>query len=188
MSASACGYGYTVRWTRSLATGVAALALSACSSPSTPPQQATTSPAPAAVPALNTSYNQLMVAWVDNASHVLWDVEKPGFEPKNDADWTEIEDHAIQLAAAGTLIQLPGNGVSDPIWAKAADWQANARAMAEAGKAAFDAAKKRSLPALVEANGALVRACVDCHRQYKPELPTEGITHQRPHSESHKGN
>jgi hypothetical protein len=173
-----------------LATG---LVLSACSTPpasapaeATPPPAA--APAAAPVPVLNTSYNQLMVAWIDNASHVLWDVEKPGFTPKNEADWLELEDHAVQVAAAGTLIQLPGTGVSDAIWAKAEDWQKNARLMSDAGNAALAAVKSRNLPALVEANGKLVVACVDCHRQYKPELPTEGITHQRPHSDSHKSN
>ena len=75
--------------------------------------------AKAAEPAvtLDMSYNELMVALIDNASHVLWDVEKPGFAPKNEADWVELEDHAMQLAAAGTLIQLPGVGPSDRIWA-----------------------------------------------------------------------
>lgn len=180
--------GYTVRWTSSLAVGVVTLALSACSAPSAPPQPAATSTPPAAAPALNTNYNQLMVAWIDNASHVLWDAEKPGFAPKNDADWVELEDHAIQVAAAGTLIQLPGKGVSDAIWAKAPEWQKSARLMSDAGMAALDAAKNRNLPALVEANTKLVQTCEDCHKQYKPELPTEGIAHQRPHSDSPKSN
>jgi hypothetical protein len=171
----------------------ASLALSACSTPpASAPAEATPPPAaaPAAAPAptLNTTYNQLMVAWIDNASHVLWDAEKKGFEPKNDADWLEIEDHAIQVAAAGTLIQLPGTGVSDAIWSKASDWQKNARLMSDAGTAALAAAKGRNLPALVEANSKLVQTCEDCHKQYKPDLPTEGIAHQRPHSDSHKSN
>jgi cytochrome c556 len=119
---------------------------------------------------------------------VLWDAEKPGFAPKNDADWVELEDHAIQLAAAGTLIQLPGTGVSDGVWAKAENWQNNAKALAEAGRAAHTAAKARNLEALVAANGQLVATCEGCHKQFKPELPTEGIAHQRPHSDTHKGN
>jgi hypothetical protein len=135
----------------------------------------------------NTTYNELMVRWIDNASHVLWDAEKPGFAPKDEADWVEIEDHAVQLAAAGTLIQLPGTGVSDAIWAKADGWQANAKMMAEAGRAALTAAQARSLPMLIEANGELVGTCEGCHKAFKPELPTEGIAHQRPHSDSHAG-
>ena len=145
-------------------------------------------PPPAAPPAvkLNTSYNELMVAWIDNASHVMWDVEKQGLAPKNDADWVELEDHAIQLAAAGTLIQLPGLGPTDAMWASQDAWKANAQLLSEAGNTALAAAKGRNLPALIEANGKLVQTCEGCHKQFKPELPSEGLAHQRPHSESHK--
>ena len=108
----------------------AGLLLTACSAPApTPaatPQAATPPPAPPAV-TLNTSYNELMVAWIDNASHVLWDVEKQGFAPKNEADWIEVQDHAIQLAAAGTVIQLPGAGPRDAMWAGEDGWKTNAR-------------------------------------------------------------
>jgi hypothetical protein len=140
------------------------------------------------VPTLALSYNELMVTWIDNASHVLWDVEKPEFAPKNDADWVELEDHATQLVAAGTLIQLPGAGANDRVWSGEDGWKANAEAMAEAGNAALAAAKAHNLPAVVEANGKLVLACIGCHKRFKSELPSEGITHQRPHSESHGRN
>jgi cytochrome c553 len=155
-----------------------------------PPAPVAAEPPPPPTPSVvgNISYNELMVRWIDNASHVLWDTEKPGFSPKNDADWLEVEDHAVQLAAAGTLIQLPGTGVSDAIWAKAEGWQTNAKAMAEAGKAAQTAAQARNLAALVDANGQLVATCEGCHKAFKPELPTEGVAHQRPHSDSHGGN
>ena len=56
------------------------------------------------------------------------------------------------------------------------------------GKTALAAARSRNLPALIEANGKLVETCEGCHKQFKPELPTEGIGHQPPHSESHKSN
>jgi len=49
------------------------------------------------------SINELMVRWIDNAAHVLWDGEKVDFAPKNEADWIELEDHATQLAAAGGI-------------------------------------------------------------------------------------
>src|SRR5215207_6264441 len=91
-------------WKNSVAAVTAGVLFTACSFPATPPNPETAAAPPnASAPALrlSTSYNELMVTWIDNASHVLWDVEKPGFEPKNDADWTELEDHAIQVAAAG---------------------------------------------------------------------------------------
>ncbi len=167
-----------------------ALVVAGCSAPPAPQQEAAPAPAPAAAPpvAPTTSINELMVAWVDNASHVLWDVEKPGFAPKNEADWVEVEDHAVQLAAAGTLIQLAGTGPSDPVWVQRDGWKSNARLMGEAGRAAFTAAKARNLPALIEANGSLVATCEGCHKEFKPDAPTEGIAHQRPHSDSHKAN
>jgi hypothetical protein len=173
-----------------LLAALAGLLLTACSAPTTrPAPEAAASPAaPAPAPRLDTSYNELMVAWIDNASHVLWDVEKPGFAPKNDADWTEVEDHAIQLAAAGTLIQLPGAGPNDTVLLGQDGWKSNAELMSEAAHGALTAARSRNLSAIVEANGKLVQACEGCHKQFKPDLPSEGIAHQRPHSESHKSN
>jgi hypothetical protein len=168
------------------ATMAAGLFLTACSAPPATEQAAAPSPPPA--PTLNLSYNELMVTWIDNASHVLWDAEKQGFAPKNAADWTEIEDHATQLAAAGTLIQLPGTGTGDLKWSGEEGWKTNARLMSEAGQSARAAARSQSLPALIEANSKLVQTCEGCHKQFKPDLPSEGIAHQRPHSDSHAAN
>jgi hypothetical protein len=163
----------------------AGLLLAACSAP---PPAATPAAAPPPIPTLNTSYNELMVAWIDNAGHVLWDVEKAGFAPKNEADWIEVEDHAVQLMAAGSVIQLPGTGTGDRAWSTEDGWKANARLLSEAGAAALTAARARNLPALVDANSKLVESCEGCHKQFKPQLPSEGIAHQRPHSDSHTGN
>jgi len=134
------------------------------------------------------SFNALMVGLVDNAGHVLWDVEKKGFAPKNEADWVEVEDHAVQLAAASTLLQMPGTGQADAGWVKQVGWKSSAEAMGKAGLAANAAAKARDMEALVKANSEVVAACESCHKQFKPELPSEGLAHQRPHSESHKSN
>jgi hypothetical protein len=172
------------------AIGLAAM-LTACSAPPPPSQAAEPSaalppPTPAIAPAL--SVNELMVTLIDNASHVLWDVEKKGFEPKDDADWIEVEDHAMQLAAAATLLQLGGTGPSDAVWVQSPNWLRDARLMGEAGRAAHDAAKSRNLAAVVKANGELVATCEGCHKEFKPDAPTEGIAHQTPHSDSHAGN
>ena len=50
---------------------------------------------PPVAPAI--SINALMVAQVDHSAHVLWNVEQKGQAPKNDADWREVEHHAIQM-------------------------------------------------------------------------------------------
>ena len=141
-----------------------------------------------AVPAFTpvVSLNALMVTWIDNAGHVMWDVEKEGFAPKNEADWIELEDHATQLAAAGSLIQMGGTGQADAGWVQQVGWKTNAQAMTAAALAGVSAAKSRNLEALIKANGELVTTCEGCHKAFKPELPSEGILHQRPHSESHE--
>jgi Cytochrome C' len=137
---------------------------------------------PAFTPAV--SINALMVTWIDNASHVLWDVEKKEFAPKNEADWIELEDHATQLAAAGSLIQMGGTGQADAGWVQQIGWKTNAQALTAAALADLSAAKSRNLGAVIKANGDLVASCEGCHKEFKPALPSEGITHQRPHSES----
>ena len=160
--------------------GVLLLALAVVSGACSPsaPQQSPLTP--------RTSINALMVTMVDNASHVLWDAEKPEVAPKDDADWLEIEDHAIQVAAASTVIQLGGTGQADMGWIKQVGWDTHANAMGDAALGALAAAKAKDLPALVKANGALVETCEGCHKAFKPSLPSEGIAHQRPHSESHR--
>jgi len=132
------------------------------------------------------SVNELMVRWVDNAAHVLWDVEKKGFAPKNEADWLELEDHATQLAAAGSLIQMGGTGQADAGWVKQVGWKTNAELLTSSALADLSAAKARNLAGVIKANGDLVASCENCHKEFKPELPSEGVVHQRPHSESVK--
>lgn len=163
----------------------AALLLTACNSQPAPRAgDGATLETPAVTPVL--SVNELMVTMVDNASHVLWDVEAEEHAPKTEADWLEVEDHAVQIAAAGMLIQLGGTGQADAGWARLPAWKTNAHLMMDAALAARQAARKRDLPAVVQANGRLVESCESCHKEFKPSLPTEGILHQRPRSESRK--
>jgi hypothetical protein len=37
------------------------------------------------------------------------------------------------------------------------------------------------MEALVAANGQLVDACEGCHKEFKPQLPSEGIVHAHAH-------
>ena len=160
--------------------GLTVLILLGCSTPAEQPPAAEVSappapPAPAVPPQV--SVNAEMVALVDHASHELWNVEKQGGAPKNDAAWKEIEHHSIQIAAAGSLIALGGTGQADPGWAQSPDWQMHAQKLTDAGLAAIDAARSKNFEALVAANGMLVESCESCHKQFKPDLPTEGIVH-----------
>jgi hypothetical protein len=172
-----------------LSVGAGALLLMACSPGSQPAQpaqttlQAATSTPPPSGPPV--SINAEMVSIVDHAGHALWDVEGEGNAPKTQQDWELVAEHAIQIAAAGTLITLPGTGPNDLTLTQQADWKKWARTMSDAGLAAFKASEKKDMKALVAANSQLVETCEGCHKQYKPSLPSEGIAHRHIHVEQH---
>jgi len=160
--------------------GMSVVLLYGCSSSVEQPQgNQQTSPLQLTVPPA-VSINALMVAWIDHSGHELWDVEQEGRAPRNDADWREVERHATQLAASGSLIALGGTGQADPGWAQLPDWKKYSQELSKAGIAALNAARGRNFEELVTANGQLVAVCESCHKEFKPELPTEGKTHQ-PH-------
>jgi hypothetical protein len=170
-----------------LSLGPVALLLVACSSGSQPAAQAaqtppavTSTPPPSGPPV---SINAEMVSIVDHAGHALWDVEREGKAPQTQGDWELVAEHAVQIAAAGTLITLPGTGPNDLTMTQTADWKKWSRAMSDAGLAAFKASGNKDMKALVAANSQLVEACESCHKQYKPSLPSEGIAHQHMHAE-----
>lgn len=160
-----------------------AFLLTACSAP--PAQQAEpVQPAAGSTPAVPApespvSINAEMVALVDHAGHELWEVEKAG--PKANVNWENVEHHAIQIAAAGALVRSAGSGVNDREWVSSPGWQKWAQAMSDAGMAARKAAQDKNRDALVTANGQLVDACEGCHKEFKPDLPSEGITHAHMH-------
>jgi cytochrome c556 len=166
------------------ALALAGLIVAACSTPapqqSAPPPPAADQAAPAmAKPAV--SINAVMVALVDHAGHNLWDVERKGKAPKTEAQWMNVQEHAVQIAAAGAAITVGGTGPTDTVWVKSPSWHNYAQRMSDAGVAAFNAAKSKNFDALVAANGQLVESCEGCHKEFKPELPSEGIVHTHPH-------
>ena len=168
--------------------GAGALLLVGCSAGSQPPAQSaqtappavTSTPPPSGPPV---SINAEMVSIVDHAGHALWDIEREGKAPKTEEDWELVSEHAVQIAAAGTLITLPGTGPNDLTLTQQADWKKWARAMSDAGLAAFKASENKDLKALVAANSQLVESCESCHKQYKPSIPSEGIVHKHMHAE-----
>jgi hypothetical protein len=144
--------------------------------------QTQSSPVPAVTSPV--SINASMVSVVDRAGHALWSVEQEGNAPKTRQDWELVAEHATQLAAAGALIRVPGPGPSDVEWAANPEWQKWSRAMSDAAMAALKATEGENLDALVAANGQLVESCEGCHKEFKPDLPSEGITHGHAHAVS----
>lgn len=134
--------------------------------------------ATAKLPAPAMSVNRQMVSLIDNESHVLWGAEREGGEPRTDEDWQTIEDHALQIVAAGYMLQAGGTGPEDAAWSAQPEWRVQAKAMGEAAMAAATAAETKNMENLLSANGRLVDSCLACHERFKPEIPTEGRTHR----------
>ena len=130
---------------------------------------------------LQTSINALMVALVDHSAHELW--QAGSSQTLSPLNWRTVEQHAVQLMAAGTLVSLGGTGPADAGWVATSDWQDWSQRMTDAARAALDAARETNQGALNRAGGALVAACQGCHDAFKPELPTEGYVHT-PHYET----
>ena len=78
-------------------------------------------------------------------------------------------------------MSLAGTGINDIVWTDSAGWQKWSRALSDAGLAALKASQDKNMDALVAANGRLVEACEGCHKEFKPELPSEGIVHAHAH-------
>jgi hypothetical protein len=155
-----------------------------CGTPAEKPQpsaQGGTAPSGESTVQSPVSINAEMVRVVDHAAHQLWNVEREGMAPKTDADWENIVEHATQVAAAGAVIRLVGTGPNDRTFVQQPDWQKFGAAMSNAGLAALSAAETKNQKALVAANSQLVEACEGCHKRFKPELPSEGITHSHVH-------
>lgn len=141
---------------------------------------------PAGAPALKppVSINAMMVALIDHAAHGLWDVEKEGNAPKNDTAWEVVQEHATQLAVGGTLMQLGGTGLSDAGWVARPTWKKHSQELTAAALTALAAGRSKNMAALVKANGDLTQTCENCHNEFKPALPTEGIVHTHRHREN----
>src|SRR4030095_5624627 len=120
--------------------------------------------APALSVPLGVSINAVMVGLVDHASHSIWDAATPEKAPKTDKAWEEIQHHAIQIAAAGSVIAMPGTGKSDAEWVKNPEWQRYARELSEIGGQAWDAAKKKDEKATSDVGDKLVANCESCHK------------------------
>ncbi len=161
---------------------VGSLVAAACS-PAPPAAEAPAPAAPpvAAAPAAATyrpvvTLNQMMVSIVDMNSHQIWEAEQN--PPKTDIAWSNLEHAAVSLAAAGHLTMVSGNGPKDQQWTNQADWAKYSEAVSQAGLAALGAVGAKNLDGLRTAGDALVMSCINCHREYKLDVPKIWSDHE----------
>ena len=130
------------------------------------------------------SLNEIMVNIVDSHSHEIWDAAgDPNKAPKTDEDWRNLRHAAVTLAAGGNLTMMSGNGPKDQVWREQKDWKQLSQGVSDAGLAAAQAVQNRSLPALSKAGDQLLQSCLNCHHEYKLDVPkiwADLETHQSP--------
>ena len=125
---------------------------------------------------LSISINALMVDIVDDTAHDVWEGGNKN-TPLSSNEWLEIGEHATQLQAVARLISLGGTGQADRGWVVSPAWQDWSRKLREAGVTVKRAVDAKNQMALRSAGDVLVDVCEGCHKQFKPDLPTEGILH-----------
>ncbi len=125
---------------------------------------------------LPVSINALMVTMIDHSAHYIWDYGSLE-EMMLEDEWLAVEYYAIQLAAAGPLITLGGTGSADNGWVQSPSWLAHSMDMTNAAMKALNAARLQDKALLQTAGDELLDSCLGCHRNFKPEVPTEGMTH-----------
>lgn len=152
----------------------AAVAISGCApAPAPEPEAPVVAPADYA-PVL--SLNQMMVAIVDSHSHEIWDVVEKA--PITDEEWEALEHASATLAAAGSLTMMSGNGPDDQRWPAEPDWRKYSQLLSDAGLAAVRAVAARDVQAVNAAGDQLVLSCIECHREYKLNVPRIWSDHE----------
>ena len=81
-----------------------------------------------------------------------------------------IRRSALTLAESGTLLTGRGRARDQGDWAK------DARALSDAGAAAYKAGQAKDLAALARVTDSLDASCTTCHKQYRPNVfPRNGF-------------
>ena len=100
-----------------------------------------------------------MVDLIYPTSDALFYIERN--PPKNDRDWNAIRGAALTLAESGNLLLIGSRARDQDRWIK------DAKLMIDAGTAAFKAAQKKDMQAILDLNEQLTLSCTTCHRHYR---------------------
>jgi hypothetical protein len=121
-----------------------------------------------AQPPTEATMKQLMLDLIHPASNdILLSVNRGG--PKNDDEWASVRRSALTLEESGALLTMRGRARDQ------GDWMKDAKLLADAGRAAYQAAQAKDLNALSQLTDALDASCTTCHKQYRPNVfPRDG--------------
>jgi len=102
---------------------------------------------------------QLMLDLIHPASNDIQVFINRG-APKDEADWFRVRRSALTLATSESVLTPSPNP----------DWTKDAKAMAEAGAAAYQAAQAKNFNALAALADSLDASCTNCHKQFRPNV------------------
>jgi len=103
--------------------------------------------------------SQLMIDIIYPSSDALFYIERN--PPKTDHDWNVIRGTALTLAESGNLLLMGTRALDQDRWVK------DTKLMIDAGKAAYKAAQKKDMQAILDLNDELTASCTTCHRHYR---------------------
>jgi len=151
------------------------LALGGCQRASEPATDATSAGAAEAI-TWPVSINAAMVGMIDHSADYLFALGN-GDMPRNENDWHLVGNSAYEIVLAGAVIRHPGTGPFDAAWVKEPEWQRLAQELSGIGEEAVKlaAAKSTDEAAWRAVGDRLIANCLECHKQFKPEIPSEGI-------------
>ncbi len=140
-----------------------------------------------------TTVEELMRAVIDPAADAVWDAvvitsTRDGIDrevPDSDDDWLALEHHAVRLLESGNLLQIEGRPIAaadsvselpgidlEPadiavrVAAQYDAWLRSSRELHDAGVVVLEAARARSVDALLESGDRLDAACESCHSRF----------------------
>lgn len=105
------------------------------------------------------SMSELMVDVIYPASDAVFYISTRA--PTDAAGWTELQGKTLMLAESANLLMTAGRARDNE------RWMSDAKLLLDAGAAAFAAAKKKDVDALVDLNDQLYTSCVTCHQHYR---------------------
>ena len=111
-----------------------------------------------------------MTGMVDPSVDVVWasvaiTIDRTGEHderPKNDAEWVNVQNHAMIVAEAANLLMVAPRARDN------GDWMTLSRTLREAAAKAYEAALKHDADALLSIGGEIYDACAGCHKKYVP--------------------
>lgn len=125
---------------------------------------------------LPVSINAAMVGMIDHSADYLFALGN-GDLPRNQNDWHLVSNSAYEIMLGGAVIQIPGTGQFDREWVQNPEWIRLSGELTGIGEDAVRLAEAEStdVAAWREVGDRLIQNCLNCHKMFKPEIPSEGI-------------